>query len=288
MTAASLAEGTSPLAARNGFFARARRSPTLITGLVMMVLLVLVAVFAPVLSPFDPTDQNLTGGLLPPSAEHLFGTDQLGRDILSRMLFAARSGLRIAVLAAIIPFVLGLLLGIVSGYFGGFVDYVIGRIVDTVIAFPFYVILVAIAFAVGTGEVGIFVAFALVGWVGYARVVRTTSRTLRGSGWVEAARGGGLSHTRIVLRHVLPNVLPQAVVLLMTEIVLILVAVVTLGYLGLGVQPPTPDWGTMIADGQAFITTKWWISALPGLGVIYSGIALSLIGDGLADAWRVK
>lgn len=287
MTVATSNEGATPLAARNGFFSRARRSSALITGLVLMVLLIVVAVLAPVIAPFDPTEQNLVGGLLPPSAEHLFGTDQLGRDIFSRMLFAARSGLRIAVLAAIIPFIVGLLLGVISGYFGGGVDYVIGRIVDTVIAFPFYVILVAIAFAVGTGEVGIFVAFALVGWVGYARVVRTTSHTLRASGWVEAARGGGLSHARIVLRHVLPNVLPQAVVLLMTEIVLILVAVVTLGYLGLGVQPPTPDWGTMISDGQAFITTKWWISALPGLGVIYTGIALSLIGDGLADAWRV-
>jgi peptide/nickel transport system permease protein len=254
----------------------------------MLVLLVAAAVLAPVLAPYDPTAQNLTGGLLPPSPEHLFGTDQLGRDIYSRMFYAARSGLGIAVLAAVIPFVVGVLLGIVSGYFGTWIDYVIGRVVDTVIAFPFYVILVAIAFAVGTGPAGIFIAFALVGWVGYARVVRTAARSLRSSGWAEAARGGGLSHLRILLRHLLPNVLPQAVVLLMTEIVLILVAVVTLGYLGLGVQPPTPDWGTMIAEGQSFITTKWWISALPGLGVIYTGITLSLIGDGLADAWRVK
>jgi peptide/nickel transport system permease protein len=241
-----------------------------------------------VLAPYDPADQNLTGGLLPPSPEHWFGTDQLGRDILSRMLFAARTGLTIAVGAAVVPFVIGVLLGVVAGYFGTWVDYVVGRIVDTVIAFPFYVILVALAFALGAGPTGIFIAFALVGWVGYARVVRTASRTLRASGWVEAARGGGLSHGRILLRHLLPNVLPQAIVLLMTEIVLILVAVVTLGYLGLGVQPPTPDWGTMIADGQSFITTKWWLSALPGLGVIYTGIALSLLGDGLADAWRVR
>jgi peptide/nickel transport system permease protein len=157
-----------------------------------------------------------------------------------------------------------------------------------VIAFPFYVIVIAIVFAVGAGEGGIYIAFALVGWVGYARVIRATTRALRSAGWVEAAHGGGLSHARILLRHLLPNVLPQAIVLLMTEIVLIMVAVVTLSYLGLGIQPPTPDWGTMISDGQAFITTKWWISTIPGVAVVYTGIALSLLGDGLGDAWRVK
>ncbi len=276
------------IAVHRGFFARAVRTPTLVTGVVLLVLLAAAALLAPVLAPYDPAAQELTAGLLPPSAEHLFGTDQLGRDIYSRMFFAARTGLGIAATAAILPFVTGVVLGVVSGYFGTWVDYVIGRVVDTVIAFPFYVILVALAFALGAGPAGIFVAFALVGWVGYARVVRTAARTLRSSGWVEAARGGGLSHARIVFRHLLPNVLPQAVVLLMTEIVLILVAVVTLGYLGLGVQPPTPDWGTMIADGQSFLTTKWWISTLPGIGVIYTGIALSLTGDGLADVWRVK
>ncbi len=267
---------------------RARLPRTLVTGLVLTALLIAVAVFAPVLSPHDPAEQNLLGGLQPPSAEHLFGTDQLGRDILSRMLWAARTDLSIALLAAAAPLVTGVLLGLLSGYAGGRLDYLVGRVVDTVIAFPFYVILVAIAFAVGRGPQGVVVAFALVGWVGYARVVRAATRTLRGSGWVEAARGGGLSHTRIVLRHLLPNVLPQAVVLLMTEIVLIMVAVVTLGYLGLGVQPPTPDWGTMISDGQSFLTSKWWISTVPGLGVIYTGIALSLVGDGLADVWRLR
>lgn len=268
--------------------ARARVPRTLAVGVALVALLVAVALLAPVLAPDDPTVQNLTGGLAPPSREHLFGTDQLGRDILSRMLWAARTDLAIAVLAALAPFVTGVLLGLVSGYAGGALDYVLGRVVDTVIAFPFYVTLVAIAFSVGRGPTGIFVAFALVGWVGYARVIRTTARSLRASGWVSAAVGGGLSHGRVLLRHLLPNVLPQAVVLLMTEIVLIMVAVVTLGYLGLGVQPPTPDWGTMIADGQPFVTTKWWISALPGIGVIYTGIALSLVGDGLADLWRVR
>lgn len=288
MTALPAATDSSARTSRQTFFTRARRSPTLIAGVIMFGLLIAVSVLAPVIAPYNPSEQNLLGGLLPPSLEHPFGTDQLGRDILSRILFAGQTDLRIAVLAALTPFVTGVILGLASGYFGGWLDYVIGRIVDTVIAFPFYVIVISIVFAVGAGEGGIFVAFALVGWVGYARVVRATSRSLRGSGWVAAAHGGGLSSARVILRHLLPNVLPQAVVLLMSEIVAIMVAVVTLGYLGLGIQPPTPDWGTMISDGQSFVTTKWWISALPGLAVIYTGISLSLVGDGLGDAWRVK
>jgi peptide/nickel transport system permease protein len=271
-----------------GFLSRARRSPALIIGLVMLALLILSAALAPLLATHDPLEQNLTGGLLSPSLEHFFGTDQLGRDIFSRVLYAGQTDLRIAFLAAVTPFVTGVVLGLWSGYFGGWLDYVIGRVVDTVIAFPFYVIVISIVFAVGAGDRGIYIAFALVGWVGYARVVRATTRSMTASGWVAAARGGGLSHARVILRHILPNAMPQAVVLLMTEIIGIMVAVVTLGYLGLGIQPPTPDWGTMINEGQAFVTTKWWISTLPGLAVIYTGITLALVGDGLGDAWRVK
>lgn len=273
---------------RQSFWTRAARSPTLIAGAIMFGLLVLASALAPGLATHDPAEQNLTGGLLAPSLDHFFGTDQLGRDIYSRMLFAGQTDLRIALLTAITPFVTGVIVGLASGYFGGWFDFVIGRIVDTVIAFPFYVIVISIVFAVGAGDGGIYVAFALVGWVGYARVVRSTTRAMKTSGWVASARGGGLSHTRVLLRHLLPNVLPQAVVLLAAEIVAIMVAVVTLGYLGLGIQPPTPDWGTMISDGQSFVTTKWWISTIPGLAVIYTGISLSLLGDGLGDAWRVK
>ncbi|MCU1528178.1 MAG: ATP-binding cassette protein [Frondihabitans sp.] len=273
---------------RQTFFTRARRSPTLVIGIVLLVLLVLASAFAPLLTPFSPTAQHLGSGLLAPSWTHPFGTDELGRDIMSRMLYAGRTDLRIAFLAAAAPFVVGIVVGLLSGYFGGPLDFVIGRVVDTVIAFPFYVIVVALVFVIGVGEFGIYVAFALVGWVGYARVVRASTRSMRSAGWVDAARGGGLSHFRVILRHLLPNVLPLAVVLLATEIILIMVAVVTLGYLGLGVQSPTPDWGTMIQDGQNFVTTKWWLSAIPGVAVIYTGISLSLIGDGLGDAWRIR
>ena len=266
---------------------RARNSPAFIAGVILTALIVGVAVAAPLLAPHSPTEQQLTGGLLPPSAEHWFGTDQLGRDVLSRVLYAARVDLGIAALAALAPFVIGVTVGLLSGYFGGAVDWVASRVTDTVIAFPFYVIVIALVFALGAGAGGIVVAFALVGWVGYARVLRAMTSALRDSGWVRSARGGGLSHARVLLRHVLPNVLPQAIVLLATEIVLIMVAIVTLGYLGLGIRPPTPDWGTMIADAQQFITTQWWLAAIPGFAVVLTGVALSLLGDGIGDVLRV-
>ncbi|SDQ18539.1 ATP-binding cassette domain-containing protein [Leucobacter chromiiresistens] len=272
---------------RGGRGARARLSPAFTAGAILTALLIAVALAAPLLAPYSPTDQQLGQGLLPPSPEHWFGTDQLGRDVLSRMLFAARTDFGIAATAALAPFVIGVTVGLVSGYFGGAVDWVASRVTETVIAFPFYVLVIALVFALGAGAEGIVVAFALVGWVGYARVLRAMTAALRDTGWVRSARGGGLSHARVLVRHVLPNVLPQAVVLLATEIVLIMVAIVTLGYLGLGVRPPTPDWGTMIADAQPFVTTQWWLAAIPGLAVVLTGVALSLLGDGIGDLLRV-
>jgi len=264
-------------------------TPAFVAGVLMTLSVVVVALLAPVLAPFDPAEQNLLAGLLPPfSPEHLLGTDQLGRDILSRLLFAAQTDLRVALVAVITPFIVGVLLGTITGYVGGWLDWVVSRITDSVVAFPFYVIVIAVVFAVGAGERGIYLALALVGWVTYARVIRGTTAVLRQSTWVVAARGGGLSHTRIIGRHILPNSITQAVVLLMSDIVFVMVAVVTLSYLGLGIQPPTADWGTMINDGQAFIATRWWISAIPGLAVVYTGIGFSLLGDGIADVWRVR
>jgi peptide/nickel transport system permease protein len=281
---------TAPLAPRapgmRRFFRRARRAPSLIAGTALLIVIIGSAVLAPVLATHDPAQQDLTGILLAPSAEHWLGTDQLGRDVWSRMLFAGRTDLSIATLAVIVPFVVGTSLGLLAGAIGGWVDWIVMRLTDTVIAFPFYVIVISIVFAVGAGTTGIFVAVALVGWITFARVVRGSARAVRDAGWLAAARGLGLSPVRVLTRHLLPNVMPQAIVVLMTEIVLIMVAVVTLGYLGLGVQPPTPDWGNMIADGQAFVTTKWWISVIPGVAVVTTGVAFSLVGDGLSDVWR--
>lgn len=261
-------------------------TPSLLWGSIMLALLIIVAVLAPVISPYQPSDQNMSATFQLPSSEHWLGTDQLGRDLFTRLIYAARTDLKIMVLAEIIPFCVGVFVGMLAGYYGKWVDTVIMLLTDTFIAFPFYLIVIIVAFTSGTGEQGIYITFILVGWIVYARVVRGLSATFRKQEWIASAKVLGIPDIQIILRHLLPNVLPQAVVVLMTDMALLLVAIVTLGYLGIGITPPTPDWGTMISDGQPFISTKWWLSALPGCAVVYTGIALSLVGDGLADLWR--
>ncbi|ASR47520.1 ABC transporter permease [Paenibacillus kribbensis] len=263
-------------------------TPALLVGSIMFAVLIVLAVFIPFISPYNPSEQNLSAFLQPPSAEHWLGTDQLGRDLFTRLIYAARTDLKIMVLAEIVPFCTGVFLGMLAGYYGKWIDTVITLLTDTFIAFPFYLIVIIVAFASGAGQRGIYITFILVGWIVFARVVRGLSASFRKQDWVASAQTLGLPGVRIILRHLLPNVLPQAVVVLMTDMVGLLVAIVTLGYLGIGITPPTPDWGTMISDGQSFITTAWWLSAVPGFAVVYTGIALSLVGDGLADIWRKK
>jgi peptide/nickel transport system permease protein len=161
-------------------------------------------------------------------------------------------------------------------------------VIDVVIAFPFYVLVIALVFVVGAGEGGIYAALAIVGWVTYARMVRAGTLVIRNQDWVTAARQGGVPTWRVIVRHVLPHTLTQAVVLLASDMVVVIVAVITLGYLGLGVQSPTPDWGSMIFDNQNFITTKWWLAAEPGFAVVITGIGFALLADGIADVWRVR
>ncbi len=264
------------------------KNPALLGGSVMLLLLIVMAILAPVISRYDPTKQDLFQILSPPSAKHLLGTDQLGRDLFARLIYAARTDLRIMVLAEIIPFCTGVFLGMLAGYYGKWVDTVITLLTDTFIAFPFYLTVIIVAFATGAGQRGIYITFILVGWIVYARVIKGLSASFRKQEWVAAAQTLGLPGYKILLRHLLPNVLPQAVIILMADMVGLLVAIVTLGYLGIGIAPPTPDWGTMISDGQSFIATAWWLSAIPGCAVVYTGIALSLISDGLADLWRRK
>lgn len=263
-------------------------TPPLLWGGIMFALLIGVAVFAPVISPYQPSHQNLFAILQPPSTKHWLGTDQLGRDLFTRVIYAARTDLTIMVLAEVIPFCTGVFLGMLAGYYGKWIDTLITLITDTLIAFPFYLIVIIVAFASGAGQKGIYITFILVGWIVYARVIKGLSASFRKQEWIASAQTLGLPGVKIILRHLLPNVLPQAVVVLMTDMVGLLVAIVTLGYLGIGIAPPTPDWGTMISDGQSFIATAWWLSAVPGCAVVYTGIALSLVGDGLADIWRRK
>lgn len=259
------------------------RNGTLMAGIVIVGALVLVALLAPVIAPYDPIAQNLNEALQAPSAAHWLGTDKFGRDVASRLIWGARIDLKVGFLAVLIPFVVGTILGGVAGYFGGWVDAVIMRLVDIFFAFPFYVIVIALVFALGSGEASIYLAIAAVSWVSYAKIVRGEVLVAKQQDWVAAARLGGFSHARVMVRHIGPNVLSQAIVYAMSDIVMDIMAIVTLGYLGLGIAPPTAEWGSMISDGQEFITTAWQQATIPGLAVVVTGLGLSLLGDGLSD-----
>jgi len=262
------------------------RQPALAAGLILLAIILAAAIGAPLLTPYNPIKQNLGASLLGPGGHHLLGTDQLGRDTFSRLLYGLRTDLRIAFIAVLAPFCIGLVIGCVSGYFGGWVDAVLMRLVDIVVAFPFYVLIIALVFVLGPGQRSIYIAITLVGWVSYARIIRGEILVAKRQDYVLAARSGGLSAVRIIGRHLLPNVITQAIIYAMSDIVQDILAIVTLGYFGLGVPPPTPDLGSMINNGQNFLTTHWQLTTFPGLAVVAVGLALSLIGDGLADLIR--
>jgi peptide/nickel transport system permease protein len=285
----AVAEGlTETLAVdhRGGFRRRWYRTPSFVAGILIIGTIIALCLLAPVLTSHSPTDQDLNHILQGPSSKHWLGTDQLGRDEFSRILYGGRVDLRVAFLAVLFPFLLGTTLGCIAGYYGRFMDTGIMRLVDIVVAFPFYVLVIALVFALGPGARSIYIAITLVGWVSYARIIRGEILVAKRQEYILAAQAAGFRDFRIIVRHLLPNVITQAIVYAMSDIVLDILAIVTLGYLGLGIQPPTPDWGGMIADGQAFLTTKWELSTIPGIVVVITALGLSLIGDGLADLLR--
>ena len=271
---------------RGGFRRRWYRTPSFVAGVSILGTIILLALLAPVASWHDPVQQNLLDILQGPSWTHPLGTDELGRDVWARLLYGARTDLRVAFLAVLFPFVIGTAIGLVAGYFGGWVDTLSNWFVNVVVAFPFYVLIIALVFALGSGTRNIYIAITIVGWVSYTRIVRGEVLVAKRREYVLAAQAGGLSNARIIGRHLLPNVITQAIVFAMSDIVLDILAIVTLGYLGLGVQPPTADWGKMIADGQTYLTTHWELSTIPGIAVVITALGLSLLADGLADLLR--
>ena len=284
MATEALVETTSmEPAAAAGFRGRWFRTPTFVGGLAILATLIVVALLAPIITPYDPIQQDLNNTLAGPSAQHWLGTDQLGRDVWTRLLYGARIDLQVGFLAVLFPFCIGTALGSLAGYYGGWVETIVMRLVDVVVAFPFYVLVIALVFVLGPGVRSIYIAITMVGWVSYARIIRGEILVAKRQDYVLAARAAGFRDLRIIGRHILPNVITQAIVYAMSDIVLSILAIVTLGYLGLGVPPPTPDWGSMIFDGQTFITTNWELSTIPGLAVVLTGLGLSLFGDGLND-----
>jgi peptide/nickel transport system permease protein len=262
---------------------------SLVAGVAILGLLVLLALLAGVLAPVDPVKQDIARALLAPGASgHPLGTDQLGRDVFARLLYGARVDLFVACGAVLCPFAIGTLLGMLAGYVGGWFDTLVMRVVDVVFAFPVLVLLIALVFVLGPGVATIVVAVTLVDWVAYARLARSAARGESTREYVLAAQVGGIPRWRILLRHVLPNIVSQSIVYAMSDAVLIILFVTTLGFLGLGVPPPAPDWGTMIADAQPYLSTQWWLAAIPGVAIVVTGLGLSLVADGLAQRIDVR
>lgn len=260
----------------------------LLVGAALLLIITLASLLAPWISPYDPIDQELTNTLKPPSLAHPFGTDNFGRDIFSRVLHAANLDLQIGVLSVLFPWIIGVALGCLAGYLGGLVDTLIMRTVDTFTAFPFLILVIGIIAILGPGLTSMYIALTLAGWSAYARIVRGEILVVKKSEYVAAARALGYSNLRIMFRHVMPNVVIPAIVFAMSDIVLVILSTTSLSFLGLGVQPPTPEWGSMIAEGRGFIISAWWLVTLPGLAIVVVGIALSLLGDGLADLLRTE
>src|SRR5690349_2451652 len=263
-----------------------RRLP-LIIGLVLLAIAILAVTFAPLLASASPTAIDALNPLAPPlTPGHLLGTDQFGRDVLSRILYGGRIDLAIAFGATIVTLISGTAIGLLAGYLGGRWDSFLMRLVDVFFAFPFLVLVIAIIAMLGPSIFNMFVAIWLTSWVAYARIQRAQTVVAKRQQYVLAARALGYGHLRVMFRHILPNTASAVIVFSMVDAVGNIILAASLGFLGLGAQPPSPEWGTMISDGQNYILTAWWLATIPGLAVVFVGMAFSLIGDGLADLLR--
>lgn len=261
------------------------RNPRWAMGLGLAILLgwLVLAIFAPWIAPYDPIAQNTDIRLLAPHLAHPFGTDNYGRDVLSRVIWSARIDLQLAVIGVIFPFLIGTCVGALSGYIGGRFDTFCMRLIDIILAFPFLVLMLAIMAILGPGLMSFYIAMALVGWVSYARLIRSQILILKESDFALAAKSLGFGHGRILFRHLLPNAMFGSIVFSMSDAVLVLLNGAAVSYLGLGVQPPTAEWGTMVAEGQSFITSAWWICTFPGLAIVTLAMGFSLLADAVAE-----
>jgi peptide/nickel transport system permease protein len=271
--------GTARLLARN---------PLAMLGVAIVLGLVLVAALAPWLAPESPVGQDLSRRLLPPSAEHWMGTDELGRDILSRVIWGARITLVIVALVAIIAAPLGLIVGAVSGYFGGWTDRLLMGLTDVFLSMPKLILALAFVAALGPGIENAVIAIAITTWPAYARIARAETLTIRNAEFVAATRLLGASHLRIVCLHILPLCTSSMIVRVTLDMAGIILTAAGLGFLGLGAQPPLPEWGAMISRGRAFVLDQWWVATMPGFAIILVSLGFCFLGDGLRDALDPK
>ncbi|OAQ54373.1 hypothetical protein HTG_02175 [Natrinema mahii] len=252
-------------------------------GLVIVAVLSIAAVFGPVIAPYDPTSQDLVNRLQPPTPAHPMGTDQLGRDVFSRLLYGARLSLGIAVAVTAIRLVLGTAIGLLAGYVGGWLDELLMRLVDVQLAFPGLVLALVVAGILGPSLRNVMLALAVVGWASYARLVRSSVLSTKEREFVQAARLMGVSRRRIAVRHLLPNVVGPLVVLATMNLGTVILGTAGLSFIGLGAQPPTPEWGTMLSAGRHHLREAWWLANAPGATIMLTVLGFNLLGDGLRD-----
>jgi peptide/nickel transport system permease protein len=265
---------------------RWRVRPPLAVGVAILCGFLVLSLFPGHIAPYDPLAMDYTALKLPPSLSHPFGTDNLGRDVLSRVIWATRIDMQIAIFCTIFPLVFGTVVGAIVGYYGGLLDTIFGRVVDITIILPFLVLVIAIVAALGPGLINMYIAVSIVGWVFYAKIMRAEIQVQKQSDYAAAARVLGYNEARIIFRHLLPNAITPIIVYWMTDMALDILLGSSLGYLGLGAQPPTAEWGVLIADAKNFMNTAWWMSIFPGIGIVLAGLGFSLVGDGIADIFR--
>lgn len=268
---------------------RLRGSPTLIIGIVLLVLIVVPILGAPLFTPHSPNAVNPSRVLLPVfSHDHLLGTDQFGRDLFSRLLYGGRLDLAVVFGATTVTLVVGTLYGLCAGHVRGRIESLMMRIVDLFFAFPFVILVIGIIAALGPSLFNMLIALWVVSWVNYARISHGQTLSSNTYGYVVSSKALGFSHLRIMLRHQLPSVLPGVIIFAMVDAVGNVLLAASLGFLGLGIPPPTPEWGSMISNGQNYIFTNWPLAIMPGIALVLLGVALSLIGDGLSDLLRIN
>ncbi|MFD2262142.1 nickel transporter permease [Lacibacterium aquatile] len=265
-----------------------RRNPLALLGLTIVLALILVAMFADVLAPASPVVQDLSHRLQAPGGQYILGTDDLGRDILSRLIHGSRITLWVVGLVIIIVAPIGLAVGTISGYFGGWIDTALMRITDVFMAFPRLILALAFVAALGPGLTNAVIAIAITSWPPYARMARAETITLRNSDFIAAARLLGASKSRIILGHIVPLCMSSLIVRVTLDMAGIILVAAGLGFLGLGAQPPLPEWGAMIAGGRKFILDQWWVAAMPGLAILTVSLGFNLLGDGLRDVLDPK
>lgn len=263
---------------------RLKRNPLAVIGLLITFLLILMSIFAPLLAPHDPITQNLADRLMPPGTPgHWLGTDDFGRDIWSRILFGSRITLYIVMLVIATAPIVGLIIGTVAGYFGGWTDQILMRITDIFLAFPKLILALALVAVLGPGMENAVLAIALTSWPPYARVARAETLTVRNSDYIAAVRLQGAGAVRVIWGHIMPMCLPSVIIRVTLDMAGVILTAAGLGFLGLGVQPPLPEWGLMISAGRKFLFEQWWVATMPGLAIFIVSLGFNLLGDGLRD-----